>query len=630
MSGRSVLILAICLLMLGSGAVLGAEKFSIDAPGGWSYEKDGAISAKGTKNKQLVVVLDDIKITADLFSYNQAKRTGQAKGKVYWRQVNGPNKREMKAALIGFNLRSKLAQCEGGVSLSEAGTKLNAESVQVDLANGVYTANGRPALIDSADQTITGRIIVFDAGHDLITASGQTVWTFITGSERRTITAGALTYDLRAHQGVISEGVKATVSGLTFSCDALRYEAATDVYRLTGKPALVRKEAPASEPEEIQAGSMTIAIKESRLHAEGDVRAASGGFHLEASAADADTALGDYLLTGNPARAASNWGLFSAAKLHYSRAAGKLTADGDATWLQSKSDAVLRAASILYDSTTGTSEAYGGVTLTAEDGLAAAERLRYEEHDGNYLFSGGASVTRPGMKLSADEISYQPSNGLYALSGESVLLRDDLKLTAAAIIYQIHEGLVTATGHVAAGTGRGSFTAGRLTFSERDGIIHLSEQPVISGDDLTLRAAEITYRQAEGVVTAAGGVSCIAGDGSFTAERLTFHEDDGSYLLTGGASLQKGPIKLSASEISARTGEGLVTAAGGVTFTDNVYTGTCDTMIYDNREEKTVILRGHVRVTYGADVVTGEEISYNLRSRRIKVKGPATLSYSDE
>ncbi|MFC3832313.1 MULTISPECIES: LptA/OstA family protein [Deinococcus] len=187
------------------------------------------------------------------------------------------------------------------------------------------------------------------------------------------------------------------------------------------------------------------------------------------------------------------------------------------------------------------------------------------------------------------------------------------------------EGKRTAdfTGNVLVTRGRLTAKGGKLAYSEATGQGIMTGTPSATfvpankedGDNVAIQATQMSLDVDNNVSTSTGSVSLTNGTQTGKAEKLVFDEDKELAQLTGTPSLTraaKGTQKelvISGTEVRARTKEKTLYVRGGVKLVQGTTTTTGDSVYYDDRKN----------VAY----VVGNAVSIDSKTR-VTLRAPAS------
>ncbi|EYB69314.1 OstA-like protein [Deinococcus phoenicis] len=172
---------------------------------------------------------------------------------------------------------------------------------------------------------------------------------------------------------------------------------------------------------------------------------------------------------------------------------------------------------------------------------------------------------------------------------------------------------------------RGRLTAkgGQLAYSEATGQGVLSVNPSATfvpedrsnGDTVSISAGQMSLDVDNNLSTSSGNVRLTNGSQSGKAERLIFDEDQELAQLTGSPSLTRAAkgsqkeLTITGQEVRARTAEKTLYVRGGVRLVQGTLTTTGDAVYYDDKKN----------VAY----VVGNAVSVDSKTK-VTVKAPAS------
>ena len=153
------------------------------------------------------------------------------------------------------------------------------------------------------------------------------------------------------------------------------------------------------------------------------------------------------------------------------------------------------------------------------------------------------------------------------------------------------------------------------------------DQPVsiLPGGDskspISIEADKLDYFQKEGKAIYDGHVVVVQGDTKLVCSKLTIFMDKPA---AGAAALTE-PVKAEAGAAGAASSSGLkhMDCAGPVRVDSKTQTATADSGSYD-KGRGNVVLTGHVVLSDGRNVTTGDRLVYDLATGQAAVQGAAS------
>ena len=235
----------------------------------------------------------------------------------------------------------------------------------------------------------------------------------------------------------------------------------------------------------------------------------------------------------------------------------------------------------------------------------------------------GAATKR---EIRADSVTFSAAGGTIGAEGAVSVTEQGINLQAETVRFDLRAEVCDLAGRPAKATfGAGSVTAGRISYHSGRELAAKDEvcwRSTIGGRACVVSADGYTHDFTAGRGIADGGVKAAAGDFQLSAERLSYEEAGGLITLTGHPAVARNDLRLGASCLTWQPEQELFIASGGAYFAGPVFAGQADELRYLAAEGR-IHLAGTVRITRGQDVLTGNEIVYDLAAGRMQVVGEA-------
>ena len=156
------------------------------------------------------------------------------------------------------------------------------------------------------------------------------------------------------------------------------------------------------------------------------------------------------------------------------------------------------------------------------------------------------------------------------------------------------------------------------------------DQPVsiLPGGDskspISIEADKLDYFQKEGKAVYDGHVVVVQGDTKLVCSKLTIFMDKPATGAAAPAALTQ-PVKAEAGAAGAASSSGLkhMACAGPVRVDSKTQTATADSGSYD-KGRGNVVLTGHVVLSDGRNVTTGDRLVYDLATGQAAVQGASS------
>lgn len=231
--------------------------------------------------------------------------------------------------------------------------------------------------------------------------------------------------------------------------------------------------------------------------------------------------------------------------------------------------------------------------------VSGAAYAEFDARAGVWILRGAPVViTRGPTRLEAAEIRYAERSGIAVASGGVVMRHETITLRAAEAEGRLREQYVSARGEVVLterrADGEARLTAGRVEAYLGERRIEATGRALLTHREARLAGERITYDWAAQTAAVTGG-ELVLPEGRVSAERITAN-------LAGETVEALGAVRLSSEDLVATAPRARLDRTGG-----------------------TALLTGGVIVRRGADTLSAESVTIDLRTRRAVATGAPRL-----
>jgi len=150
-----------------------------------------------------------------------------------------------------------------------------------------------------------------------------------------------------------------------------------------------------------------------------------------------------------------------------------------------------------------------------------------------------------------------------------------------------------------------------------------------ASNKIDLQADAFEYDATKTKVIASGNVVVTQADIKIFGKTAVYLQDLQKTNLKGQIRIEKGALSMTCDQVTALGKENLILATGNVRFNYKNVTGESDSALYNTLLQH-VELTGSPKVKQGSDELTGQLISVDLKSNKVRTVGRAKAKISLE